>query len=79
MGVCSVDPTHPVIGQAGGSDRWCPKHLREVLCKQEMYAPDKFTSDLIGRLVLDLDRHRPLGTNGKHGDLHTDTCGCEDK
>lgn len=60
-------------------NRWCPKYLREVLCQQQTYSPSKFTSDLIGRLVMDLDKHRPLGTDGKHGDLHTSTCGCEDR
>ena len=62
---------------ATGPDHWAPKYLREVLCTQQTHAPNQFTSDLIGRLVMDLDKHRPLGTDGKHGDLHTDTCGCE--
>jgi hypothetical protein len=26
-----------------------------------------------------IDVHRPLGRDGKHGDLHTPTCGCEDR
>ena len=25
------------------------------------------------------DQHRPLGPDGRHGNLHTPTCGCEDK
>lgn len=29
-------------------------------------------------LIETIDRHRPLAANGKHGDLHTRTCGCED-
>ncbi len=62
---------------AGGPDYWCPKHLREVLCKQQAHAPDLFTRSQISRLVQVLDVHRPLGSNGKHGDLHTTTCGCE--
>lgn len=33
----------------------------------------------LGRLVDEIDRHRPLGPDGKHGDLHTPTCGCEDR
>lgn len=28
------------------------------------------------RLINDIDRQRPLGTDGKHGDRHTPTCGC---
>jgi hypothetical protein len=29
-------------------------------------------------LIAEIDRNRPLGTDGTHGDLHTPTCGCED-
>lgn len=34
-------------------------------------------SERIGRLIAEIDRQRPLGPDGKHGDLHTPTCGCE--
>lgn len=30
------------------------------------------------RLIDDCDRQRPLGPDGKHGDMHTPTCGCDD-
>lgn len=33
----------------------------------------------IGGLIADIDRQRPIGSDGKHGDRHTPTCGCEDK
>lgn len=33
----------------------------------------------IDRLIAEIDQHRPLRADGKHGDLHTPTCGCEDK
>jgi hypothetical protein len=33
----------------------------------------------LGRLIEDIDRQRPLGPDGVHGDRHTPTCGCEDK
>lgn len=33
----------------------------------------------IERLIAEIDRHRPLGPDGKHGELHTPTCGCEDR
>lgn len=33
----------------------------------------------LGRLIAEIDRQRPLGTDGKHGDLHTASCGCEDR
>lgn len=56
---------------------WCPKTLREKLCTQQTFAPDRFTRDAIQTLIDVLDLHRPLGTGGKHGNLHTPTCGCE--
>lgn len=30
-------------------------------------------------LINEIDRHRPLGPDGTHGNLHTASCGCEDK
>lgn len=33
----------------------------------------------LGSLIAEIDRHRPLGPDGKHGELHTPTCGCEDR
>lgn len=30
-------------------------------------------------LIDQIDVARPLGPDGKHGDLHTDLCGCEDQ
>ena len=60
----------------GGLMRWNPKMLRERLCQQQTWAPDDFTRNEIGRLIAVLDLHRPLGDDGKHGDLHTPTCGC---
>lgn len=59
------------------------KLLRETLCKaQNLVAvtddPDKM-EDLqrLAGLIREIDRHRPLGPDGKHGRRHTDTCGCE--
>lgn len=31
----------------------------------------------LGRLIDDIDRQRPLGPDGGHGERHTPTCGCE--
>ena len=31
------------------------------------------------KLIDEIDVHRPLGSDGKHGRLHTPTCGCEDR
>ncbi|MGS2805358.1 hypothetical protein [Nocardia sp. MW-W600-9] len=73
-------PAPPRIGHAGGPQYWCPKNLREHLCVQQHFAPDDHTRSEIQRLINLLDVHRPLGSNGKHGErLHTPTCGCEDR
>lgn len=63
------------------------KMVREALCfmrseadgdpvptgsQVEMY--DRILQDLIA----DIDRQRPLGPDGKHGDRHTALCQCED-
>ena len=33
--------------------------------------------DRLQRLIDECERHRPTGIGGKHGDLHTPTCGCK--
>lgn len=56
------------------------KTLREDLCRQESDAngiPDDVLEAIIDLVHL-IDRHRPLGPSGKHGNLHTLTCGCSD-
>lgn len=73
--ISSVDVPH--VALAGGPDRWDPKGLRELLCQQEMHAPDPYTLGLIADLIRVLDIHRPLGNDGKHNERHTPTCGCE--
>lgn len=62
-----------------------PKMLRETLCFAQSAIelhPDQSRTAAhvarLGRLISECDRHRPLGANGKHGNLHTPTCGCED-
>lgn len=57
------------------------KMLREDLCRRQVQAPE-WPSDIasaVDVLINMIDRHRPLASDGKHGDLHTDTCGCEDR
>jgi len=55
---------------------------REALCAAEhamfntLHDPQRVA--LIGAMIADIDRQRPLGPDGKHGDHHTDTCGCTD-
>lgn len=58
------------------------KMLGEALCvaeghllRSEQYSYGaRFFSDLIKQV----DVHRPLGPDMKHGTRHTPTCGCED-
>lgn len=58
------------------------KMLREALCAAEGYLLRSAQYSAHGRhfstLIHEIDNHRPLGSNGKHGTLHTRTCGCED-
>jgi hypothetical protein len=66
-----------------------PKMLRETLCVAQTRignSPDLFDEhrmhehiERLQRLIDACDVHRPLGPDGKHGDRHTATCGCEDK
>ena len=55
------------------------KMLRETLSRAQSGRLTPEDSDRINDLVAEIDRHRPLGPDGKHGDLHTPTCGCEDR
>ena len=63
-----------------------PKMLRETLCIaqalviRESLDQGRANADVgrLQRLIDECDRHRPLGPDGKHGDRHTPTCGCED-
>ncbi len=61
------------------------KMIRETLC-QAQSAITQWPADedrkpvhlaRLGRLINDIDRQRPLGPDGKHGDRHTQTCGCD--
>jgi hypothetical protein len=62
------------------------KAIRETLCIAQARIGNsgidshRIESDVarIGRIIAEIDRQRPLGSDGKHGDLHTPTCGCED-
>jgi hypothetical protein len=62
-----------------GPQYWCPKYLTEAICGQQVYAPDDETREAMNDLLDILERHRPLASNGKHGNLHTPTCGCDEK
>lgn len=61
------------------------KMLRETFCLaqtalNEMWS-DKASIHInrLQMLIDELDNYRPLGADGKHGNLHTPKCGCEDK
>jgi len=61
-----------------------PKMLRETLCVAQAVI-SKNPYDLrvyehinrLQRMIDECDRKRPLGYDGKHGDLHTEECGCD--
>jgi hypothetical protein len=63
------------------------KMLRETLClaqnaiSNSPYNKFRKMADIqrLERLIQEIDHHRPLGIDGKHGNYHTETCGCEDK
>jgi hypothetical protein len=65
----------------------CPKMLRETLCVAQSRIGNSTLDEArkplhmtrLGNLIKVLDVMRPLGVDGKHGSLHTDFCGCEDK
>jgi hypothetical protein len=55
--------------------------LREHLCADQARWGDEWpqsVNELVQVLIDKIDWHRPLGSNGRHGGLHTATCGCED-
>lgn len=62
------------------------KTVREALCVAQAAIgnfPNRPTNwpqhiPHLQRLIDDIDRQRPIGSNGKHGNLHTPNCQCED-
>lgn len=63
-----------------------PKQLRETLCVAQALIGNSYLNTALKkthmarlqRLIDDCDCMRPLGPDGKHGDMHTDMCGCEE-
>lgn len=59
------------------------KMLRETFCVAQQAIPEGPRAEehrkRIQRVINEIDRQRPLGPDGKHGDRHTPFCGCEDK
>lgn len=61
------------------------KATREALCVAQAWLGGVHDNGEAARaittiqhLIDDIDRQRPLGPDGMHGDRHTPTCGCED-
>lgn len=91
--VSALNDVLRLLDEAEGEDRYTtlvvpdsPKMLMETLTVAQIAIdsyPDqsRITAhrNRLGRLINECVRHRPLGSDGKHGDLHTPTCGCEDK
>lgn len=61
-----------------------PKTAREALCVAEWAISHDGREEhrrhlpVIAALIREQDGKRPLGSDGKHGNLHTPECGCED-
>lgn len=62
-----------------------PKMIREALCVAEGATLRNvneqnrhWVREVLGALIQECDRHRPLGPDGGHGNRHTATCGCDD-
>ncbi len=59
------------------------KMLRETFCVAQTWFGLSQRSDRanhvarLQELIDECDRQRPLGPDGKHGDRHTPTCGCD--
>ena len=83
------DGEHVENGESG--DTWAyvvpdgPKMLRETLsvAQHRLHSVEDARnvehSKRLGRLIDECERHRPTDNACKHGNLHTPTCGCEDK
>lgn len=62
---------------------YTPKSLHEAFCYSQTHLPDtpqgNHFRSVLQDLINEMQIHRPLGSNGKHGNLHTQTCGCDDE
>ena len=58
------------------------KMVREAICVATTALNQvglMHAADVLSDLIPDIDRQRPLGRDGKHGNLHTPWCQCPDK
>ncbi len=69
---------------------WDLKTTREALCAAQTNLGQRIDMgtdvdrvphwmDRVQALIDQIDVHRPLDSAGRHGRLHTATCGCEDR
>lgn len=92
LGLLGWAPLHPHATLYLTDERDSLKSLRETLAVAQGALPQwaeewgivreeeaERHAERIGRLISEIDRQRPLGPDGKHGDLHTPSCGCEDR
>lgn len=64
-----------------------PKMLQETLCVAQGRIGNSPLDEgrkmehiyRLQKLIDECQRMRPVGSDGKHGNRHTDECGCEDK
>ena len=56
-----------------------PKAIIETLSYVQSRTFAEEHVNRLGRLIDAYQQLRPIGSNGKHGNLHTDHCGCADK
>ena len=63
--------------------KYTPKSLREAFSYSQAHLPNtpqgSYFRSVLQDLIDEMEKHRPTGPDGKHNNLHTDTCGCEDK
>lgn len=51
---------------------------QRIVATRPEHRSDQRHAERLGRLIAEIDRQRPLGPDGKHGNLHTPTCECEE-
>lgn len=69
--------TAPALATPHADDT--PEAIIETLAGAQLYTPGEEHVDRLGRLIDAYQQLRPVGSDGKHGDLHTEHCGCADK
>lgn len=68
-----IDPGNPKAAREKFST------LQSLVNRQGGGNLEPIMNTFLQNLIDQLEQHRPTGSDGKHGNLHTTTCGCEDK